>query len=250
MWISNPLGAEKWNFENVHTWREFKSVQHLDYGSEIFITGKAHHPIPPSGADYYMTTDDFGNFKKTGRPDHLYGFNWSDISDTRPKPLPAKPAPAPAPVAEVVAPTPTIVGPVELWQSTYRPFVDSTGTPTPIKYVAVKPYDLIDLATPGKAAPLHPGDNILISGLFEKDGQTWGRAKASADINKWHAVPMNSDIVEKYDVLYDTTTTVAQRQSLHTLKTFDYVVLGYEEIRRIGATIQKAWDSFPFKNKK
>jgi hypothetical protein len=202
-WISNPQGANKWSFKDVTNWRGFKSVAHLDYGTEVFISGVAHHPIPPTGADYYMTGDDFGDFKKTGKPANFYGFNWADISDKRP-PVLQKPVPTPPVVAAVptppapAVPTPTVTEPAAstaplTWQDTYRPF------PKAIHYIATRDLLVEELSGKKSAMPLPHYDPTISDkvgvvssfGTVSKDGVDYYRLKTNNDPNYdyWYCVP-------------------------------------------------------------
>lgn len=194
-YVTREGGCEKWNFQNVNTWRDFKSVQHLDYGTEIWISGVAHHPIPPKGADYYMTSDDFGDFKKTGKVSNWYGFNWSDISETKPPALPTPapastvvattntPAPAPTPAAPVV-PEPTDTAATVDWKDTYRAF------PKPVKYTATHDMTVNDLDGKQPALPLHKGGEVTAYGTVSKDGVDYYRLRTSNDptFSFWYSV--------------------------------------------------------------
>lgn len=207
-WVSKQGGTEKWSFKNVKTWRGFTSVAHLDYGTELFLAGVAHHPIPPKGADYYMINDDFGNFKQTGQPANFYGFNWADISDRRPPALPAAPVQATkitAPLSTVtpIAPAPALeVAQAEAdklaahdWREDYRPF------PNMVKYIAVKDISVADISRPDAPSMLLPKYDpngstshvgiIGIYGTITKDGVDYYRAKLDNDtaFAWWYCVP-------------------------------------------------------------
>lgn len=205
-WISKVGGTEKWSFKDVTTWRGFTSVQHLDYGTEVFITGVAHHPIPPKGADYYMTNDDFGDFKKTGRPQNFYGFNWADITDKRPPALPATPVVAAAPTPAPVAPAPSTPVPAAAqavadklaapdWRDDYKPFASM------VKYIAVRDITVTDISrptAPGIPLPKYDPNGststvgvIGIYGTVTKDGVDYYRAKLDNDakFEWWYCIP-------------------------------------------------------------
>jgi hypothetical protein len=189
-YVTRPAGAEKWNFKNVNTWRDFKSVQHVPFGTELFISGVAHHPIPPKGATYYMATDDFGDFKKTGKPANWYGFNWSDISETKPVtqtvPAPA-PAPIPAPVAPTVTTEPVAATTSDNWQDSFGAF------PSPVKYVATHDMTVDDLNTADKqpSISLVKGTVVTAYGTFRKDGVDYYRLRTNNDpsFTFWYSVP-------------------------------------------------------------
>ena len=199
MYISRVGGAEKWSFKNVTNWRGFKSVEHVDYGSEVFIVGTAKHPIPPTGAMYYMVDADFGDFKKTGNVTNQYGFNRVDLSDTKPVVV----APAPVVVPETttpvvvpvtqVEPTPTASTFPVPWQETYRPF------PKPIHYIASHNLTVKDLSGQAVDMPLSRYDDngvhevgvVSAYGTVTKDGVDYYRLKTNNDPNfaYWYCVP-------------------------------------------------------------
>lgn len=198
MYINKVGGAEKWSFDNVENWRDFKSVQHLDYGTQVFIVGTAHHPIPPIGATYLMVDEDFGDFKKTGHVSRLCGFNRVDLSETKP---PALPEPTPAPVvpvepAPVVEATPVVVTPPvdpNGWKKTYVPF------PKPAHYVAIRDLIVTELDGLAPAMPLKHYDTgsgskvgmVSAYGMVTKDGIEYYRLRTNNDptFMFYYAVP-------------------------------------------------------------
>lgn len=113
-YIANPDGANLWDFGKATTWRDFKAVKHYRYGDEVYIVGKAFHPIPPKGAEYKMLPEHFGNFKSSGNPTNTYGFNYADLSRDQPVPkavIPPLPTithvvPSSAPIDAVVGKLP------------------------------------------------------------------------------------------------------------------------------------------------
>ena len=187
MYISKPGGAEKWLFGGVNNWRDFKSVQHVDYGAEVFIVGKALHPIKPTGALYYMVDADFGNFKQTGTVSNQYGFNKVDLSETKPPVLNA-PAPAPVPV-----PAPVVAAPTT-WRDSYQPYN------RPVHLISTRDQVVSDLDNPsGPTLPL-PKYNatsgrrlgiVAAYGTVTKDGVDYYRLKAETDTSfeRWYCVP-------------------------------------------------------------
>jgi hypothetical protein len=196
MFVARVGGIEKWNFKDVGNWRDFKSVEHLEYGTPVFIVGKAQHPIPPVGATYYMVDADFGDFKRTGIVRNQYGFNKVDLSENRP---PALPVPAPAPVLQpepTPEPTPVVIPepavPVR-WQDAYRPF------PAPVHYISTRNQYVDDLAGLQKSMMLPKYDSgsgskagmVAAYGTVNKDGIDYYRLKLDSDKNfdYWYCVP-------------------------------------------------------------
>lgn len=199
MYVTKPDGIEKWSFKDVSTWRDFRSVQHIGYGEEVFIVGKALHPIPPTGAMYYMTDADFGDFKKTGRVTNQYGFNKVDLSDTRP-PVLSVPTPAPVPV---VAPAPAVETPPIDWKDTYKPF------PQPVRYISARDQIVSDLSGKQPNLPLPrfvAGSKIgvvLAYGTVTKDDIEYYRLKAEVDtkLEFWYCVPKLDPVTRTANLL-------------------------------------------------
>lgn len=190
MYVTKKEGAEKWSLKDVKNWRDFRSVQHLEYGQEVFIVGRAQHPIPPVGATYLMVDADFGNFRNTGNVVNQCGFNQVDLSETRPPALPA-PAPVAAPVPEP-APAPAVAAELS-WKDTYKPF------DKPQHYIAARALsvaDLEDIRPPMPLPKYEPtsGKNtgrVAVYGVVTKDGAEYYRLKLDSDKNfeYWYCVP-------------------------------------------------------------
>lgn len=185
MYINKPEGAEKWSFQGVTTWRDFKSVQHFDYGTQVFIVGKAVHPVPPTGAVYLMIDPDFGNFRTTGTVINEYGFNQVDLSETKPPALPM-----PAPAASVVAQSAAPAGFGD-WRDTYLPLGKSTH------FISTRSQIVTDLTGAQGNLPLAKyvtGTKIglvTVYGTVTKDGVEYYRLRAETDkdFDFWYCVP-------------------------------------------------------------
>lgn len=203
MYVIQPGGCEIWSFANVNTWRDFKSVRHLRYGDQVFIVGKAKHPIPPVGATYLMQDADFGNFQATGDVVSMVGINKVDLSETKPPALPEAspepivvvppvvPEPTPPPVHVETAPV-NNTAPVN-WQDTYQPFAK------PVHYVAVKNLIVRDVSgkQPDMPLPKFNPDTfpevgkVSAYGTFVKDGVAYYRLRTNGDptFSLWYAIP-------------------------------------------------------------
>lgn len=225
MYINKPGGAEKWQFGGVNNWRDFKSVEHVDYGTQVFIVGKALHPIPPTGAMYYMVDPDFGDFKKTGNIEHPYGFNKVDLSETRPAAL--APVVAPEPVIEA---KPIVAEAPADWRDTFKEF------PNPVHYIAARDITVSDLSGQQPNMPLGryvPGAGdatgiVSAFGTVNKDGVDYYRLKTNNDpkFSYWYCVPKIDPVTHTPNLLVKpvapgtpvTKTTVA-RDALHLART-------------------------------
>lgn len=197
MYVTKTTGADKWNFKDVSTWRDFKSVENVPYGTEVFVVGSAHVPLPPNGGTYLMVDADFGNFVNTGNPENFYGFNQVDLSTTKPPalsaPVTAVAAVEPAaPASQISTPAVASVAPVN-WTDTYVRFAQ------PMKYIAVKLLMVEDIS--GSQPPLSlpkydPGvipevGVVTAYGTVTKDGVEYYRLGTTNDpkFTYWYCVP-------------------------------------------------------------
>jgi hypothetical protein len=211
MYINKVGGTEKWSFENVSNWRQFKSVGHFDYGQQVFIVGSALHPIPPNGAMYYMVDADFGDFRQRGTVVNMCGFNKVDLSETRPPALPA-PAPVAAPEPAPV-PVPAPVAPAD-WRASYKPFS------RPLHYIATCDQtvsDINNLAGPNLPLPKYNAGSgsklgmVAAYGTVFKDGIEYYRLKTEADVNfdLWYCVPKVDPVTRTANLLVAPGETMA-----------------------------------------
>lgn len=264
MFVSKQGGADKYNLTGVKSWRDFKAVEHYEYGEEVFIAGIAHHPIPPVGADYLITGADFGDFKTIGRPNNNYGFNHADLSTTRPAPInpPAPTAPIqdvvpvtvqPAPPVSETAPIETPSGPLD-WRATYRPFVNRVGENAPVWYIAVQNTAVKPLDGKGPEVALHIGDRILIGGTFKgPDGSIQLRPQDAALKFLWHGIADGtgpSEIIAPETKVYNSTTTPAERKTLGTTTINDRLIFLADDMQKLTAILKKVWGTLPLKKTK
>jgi hypothetical protein len=205
MYVNRVGGIEKWVFKGVTNWRDFKSVEHLEYGAEVFIVGQAKHPIPPVGATYLMVDADFGNFRNTGDVVNQYGFGIADLSETRPPALPAN------------TPAPAVPDSPEDWHDTYKPFASA------VHYVATRDMMVHDLNGQQPDLPLPrytPGAGnklgmVAAYGTVTKDGVEYYRLKIATDVNfeHWYCVPKTDPVTRTANLLVapgEVTTPVSK----------------------------------------
>jgi len=104
MYVTRPEGIDLMDFSgSVSTYRDFMGVPdtHLPYGAEVRIMGTAHHPVIPSGYDFYIPQEPvnvWGEFTRTGKPAAFQGYRMGDLSPTPPPPKRPK---EPAPVVDI-----------------------------------------------------------------------------------------------------------------------------------------------------
>lgn len=177
--------------------------------------------------------------------------------------IPPAPPSAPAPAADPastgiqralasIAPEviQAVTNPAPDWRTTYRPFVNKYGQRTPIKYIAMQNYVVHDLQGQKRDVPLHQYDYVIIGGTFLKDGTVYGRPQQAVDRFLWYGIPLDDGTVEPYEQVYKTQTTLAEREAMHAVKPGDYLLLGWENFRKLIDTIEKGLDSvLPGKDK-
>lgn len=244
MWVVTNE-CHKLSFSDIITHRDFKAISDATYGQEVFVVGKAQHPVPPNGKEFYMVTADFGDFKKTGKVVNLAGYAVADLRHNRPAPKPV------LPVVEQIAYEPeedvTQTSEESEWHNSWTPYE------IPVKYMALEAYEVKNLDNLERKGIILPKDwNIVISGTFIKDGILYGRPRDAVTAQKFYGIPLNEDLIRRHDQIFSTVTTVEERQITHTLKKRDYVALGFDKIDSIAGRIVKGWDIHPnkIKNKK
>lgn len=200
---------------------------------------------------------------------------WIRVADNVPDPIPEPPKPEPipvkipAPISEwpngnprsepAIPPVPTPTPePVEVkpepkevkrpdWRSTYNSFRNEFGEVKPRKYVAYSDYTVKDLATQGKDVLLRNNDFIYIAGTFiGEDDNLYGRPQDAVIDQKtgiprymWYGVLMDKKIIRPYAETFNTTTTIKERQALHTIRPIDYISITLKETEGF---IGKFWD--------
>lgn len=220
MYINRVGGAEKWSFKDVGNWRDFKSVQHFEYGAQVFIVGQAKHPIPPTGATYLMIDDDFGNFRNTGDVVNQYGFGVADLSETRPPALP------------VNTPAPIVPDSPQDWHDTYKPFAKA------VHYVATRDTMVHDLDARQPDLPLpryKPGSAdklgmVAAYGTVTKDGVEYYRLKIATDatFKLWYCIPKLDSVTRTPNLLVAPGETAVPISKATVVK--DAVVLAKSRI--------------------
>lgn len=133
-----------------------------------------------------------------------------------------EPAPEPAaPVAAAVA-SPSFM-------DTYIPFS------TPSVYVAMRDVPVTDLA--GLKTVTMPKYSVTyISGTFVVNGIEYARPKSATDKNMWFGIAWTDPAtglpnIELESEVYNSKTTIAEREATHTLKTADKLALVVAHLR-------------------
>lgn len=87
MYVCRTDGTDLVDFSGyISTFRDFAGIPatHLAFGDEVRVIGLAKHPVLPTGQDFLMTLDDWGNFGRTGVPARLQGFVRDHLSEQKP----------------------------------------------------------------------------------------------------------------------------------------------------------------------
>lgn len=159
--------------------------------------------------------------------DPRYPGSWINPADNVLRPPPPL---APAIPTPIVSPSlQDVLDPSVNWRGTLNPAI--TGY-----YVSMNTFMVHDLENKQPDKQIKRYDIVEIAGTFTKDGNQYGRVKN--DKFFWYGIPWEQ-LVRYTDwnkQTYSTTTTLADRQALHTLRFDDYVKLSLQNI-------SKTWDS-------
>lgn len=194
------------------------------YLSSSFAATHANSNSKVSPGVYYVFNRYNGMINITRVPGQP-GWWINPADNVLPSPSPTPPAPAPATTTPATAPT------VPDWRTTYRPFTDAKGNRTPIKFIAVKNYDVTDLEERKANIMLPIGWFITIGGTFEKDGIPQYRPQEAVEQFSWYGVPEEAGIIE----LYVPT---------HTLTFTDYATMAAQSLADFFRTV---WNALTFK---
>ncbi len=225
MYVSNPNGTEKRQFGGtIGTFRDFFVVPDSGklYGEEVRIMGTAHHPITPTGQDFFVDMDDWGNFTGTGQVARTQGYFLADLSDTKPpaiqksKAVPAAPVKPTRAIADVVAYVP--LKKEELYFQYLR------VNQQPVRYQVMRRIVVRDFSKQAVDQVLTRGKNgrtIKLLGTFRYKGKTYLLpVMENPDIDPfkyWYGVPevdeQGNRIVEELPDYSDVPQTVAEVQA-------------------------------------
>lgn len=194
MYVKKPEGTMLMDFDGqIDTHRDFIGVPgtHYDFRSEVRIMGTAHHPVVPTGMDFYITLDDWGEFTKTGQLNKMRGFYASDLSLTLP-PIPVIPD-KPAPTASMDIKTKTTylrLKPEDMG------FVWFNDEHVPVKYQVMQPVAAVDYIQPrsqwGKTRRvLYKPTIVAAYGTFKVDNRLMLllRMEGAGIFDYWYGVP-------------------------------------------------------------
>lgn len=251
MYVSNLAGANKVDFGKAANWNDIGKavIGHLEYGTEVYILGQAHHPMLPVGAVFYMDAAAMGIFKKTGRASQSYGYSKADLNDH----LLSKTTPRLQTVEPEIEIIPVKVEPEDTsFKDTYKDFCDQQGNLEIRRFVSLyKKIPKTDIFTEiilenGReieasfvwikdcANLRHPhkfrvGAEVDLAGFFTYNGKLLGRPAKVVNDGDWFGIDMDW-LVLKLEA-YNTATTVQERVALKTLRMSDYfpAARGYAE---------------------
>lgn len=229
-YVKRVTGTDRRDFSHANTWRDFINVEHKHYGEPLVLIGEAYHPVPPAGATFYITPDDWGQFSRTGEVKYAAGYPAGDLSTSKPPKLLT-----PVPATEVAKPKPVlsdvVVKPKQSeYQTTYKQ-LNASGTPD--TYVVLHKTVVRDFTGKYDAitvGPEEPIKTLKLYGIFWVDGICYGRAKPPGDTNfvTWYGVEMtdpetNAPIVVDELDLIDPATNYQEKTVLKTVKFRDHL---------------------------
>jgi hypothetical protein len=228
MYVTKPGGTYLTDFSGkVENHRDFINIPNSfkNYGEAVRIMGEAHHPVVPTGQDFYVTLDDWGNFTRIGHVEHLQGYSVADLSPTPPKPL-LKPELVPVAVKPNPSKPPKLT-PEDLGFAWFNP------QHTAVRYQVMRSVKIYDYIGNGQPQVLYKPKIISAYGSFRVRGRVMLLLRVeSADIfDYWYGAPeVDQDgnrILEQvpdYAEIRATVPTKEEKQALHTYGFSDYVV--------------------------
>lgn len=240
VYVTNVNGAPKYAFGSAITATDLDAavLSVLPYRTELWVSGWAHHPLPPDGQDFIMETSAFGDCARSGTVKYTVGYKQDDFGDGHaPKP---KASPVVTDVAPLPPPSPVLAAvhtpPDMSWKESYKSFKKASGQEYTITYLALGlppgfiKKDVTNLANPANPSlTIHEGKPYNIAGIFTKDGIQYGRYISTPHskyyeffTGAWYGIPMEWLTAER---VFRTDTSPAERQVTKTMKMGDYPVV-------------------------
>jgi LysM repeat protein len=240
--ITRKPYANKWGFGNIRTWADFVSNGQTTADTDVTITAVATVIVGKETAAYYMDNLAYNN----GKVINTIGYNWSDLAEGAYSPPAPAAAPAPAtaaatiPTVSTVPSASTTTAPADSTADTTDSTPSTTAAPASYKstydtFKTPQIYEVTQTATcpecDGRRQPhtLQKGQAVSIIGTFVKGQTLYGRPTGAAKAGFWFGVPM--DDIELQDVVFDTKTTIPEKQVLNASLT-----LGEKLVVLIGNT--------------
>lgn len=236
MYVNKQGGIDKIDFSgNVANFRDFTGIPntHKPYGAEVRIMGTAHHPVIPTGQDFWMDMDDWGNFTGTGLVANKHGYLLGDLSDTKPLLLNTVKQ-KPVLITEVTRPTvnDNTVLPDDI---TYYHFRYLNEAHEPVRYKVMVPVTVFDYAKHGQMQRLTRGKTVKIIGTFQWQGRVFllpVMDDPNIPLFKYmYGIPETMDRVRVIEELPDFSTIIqeaatspAERVAIKRAHPTDYVI--------------------------
>lgn len=189
LYVRKPEGTMLMDFEGqIDTHRDFIGVPgtHQSYGDSVRVMGIAHHPVLPSGADFYITLEDWANFTGTGKPAHMRGYYTNDLSEAKPAALPPKTTSLPTPTHQNVVRKLTLQDLGFTWLRADH---------QPVKYRVMKYHEIRDFTRIGPMIPIKRGDKFDIYGTFRARERTYCMPQVRLNgeflplFDNWYGIP-------------------------------------------------------------
>jgi hypothetical protein len=243
-YVSNYKGTFKRSFSQATVWRDFTDIQQYAYGEPIVIVGSALHPIPPSGAGFFMTPEDWGEFGRYGKVSHLAGFNPKDLSLTKPPQrlaIPQRAVLAPEPPVRAVLP---IDPPNPAVQRITRLQALYEAYSKPLRYQVWRSMTIYDQSKIYPSVAIGPQTEVttlMIYGTITIGSTVYGRAKPPGDKQfvSWFLVPFDDPATDEpvlgEDEVYSIQKTTTEERYIRSLKPRD-------RVQEFASTIEKYFD--------
>lgn len=244
MHISHVPGTQRIAFNNARKWSDLEpDGRFFPYRTNLVMVALAHVPIGKDEmAAYYLDAWALGHFKETGNVAYTVGFNHTHLSNGRYVEITTTPEQVPELEPEEVAEINYVPEEPEFlilpepeevevdWRTTYKAFE------RPERYVAQTPMIVQDLDGRRTGKPVYKNDEVVLTGVFLKDGEEYGRPPRSETSYHWYGVPMKKVIPYKelYNTHLDLIEKVATRQPLSTPeKAFEIFARNVSQVTRL-----------------
>lgn len=202
----------------------------LGFSDYVPISGTA---TLKDGRVLCITTDDWGDFVRTGLPANYLGYDKAMLSDKFPQPV-VVPQPRTVTTEEVKRP---VSGPA--WKRSYVAYE------APVLHVIMEDMTVRDMLGEGTAMPVPQHKEVLIHGEFWIGGIHYGRLRLDTDddFHYWYGIAFkdsdNQPLLIPESDLYDASLSTPERKAMRKYNFGDYVTEAWTHLEKYSAEVVK-----------